>query len=35
MPNMEGKKEQTEAEMIQFAEMWTAAMGGKDLRQKE
>jgi len=35
MPNMEGKKEQTEAEMIQFAEMWTAAMGGKDLRHKE
>ena len=35
MPTMKEKKPQTQAEMIQFAEMWTVAMGGKDLRNKE
>jgi len=35
MPRMEEKKPQTMEEQIQFASMWTTAMGGKDLRNKE
>ena len=35
MPTMGKKEPQTPAEMIQFAEMFTIALGGKDLRDKE
>jgi len=35
MPTMGKKEPQTVAEMIQFAEMYTIALGGKDLRDKE
>jgi len=35
MPTMGKKEPQTQAEMIQFAEMFTIALGGKDLRNKE
>jgi len=35
MPTMGKKEPQTPAEMIQFAEMFTIALGGKDIRDKE
>ena len=35
MPAFEGKKKQTVEEMIQFAQIVTIGMGGKDLRNKE
>jgi len=33
MPNMGKKEPQSQAEMIQFAEMFTIAMGGQDKRE--
>ena len=35
MPSLGKKEPQTAAEMIQFAEMFTIALGGKDLRDKD
>jgi len=35
MPNFGEKKPQTVAEMVQFAEIMTFALGGKDLREKD
>lgn len=35
MPKFTGKKAQTPEEQLQFAEMFTYAMGGQDLRQRE
>jgi len=35
MPSMGKKEPQTGAEQIQFAEMYTIALGGADLRDKE
>ena len=35
MPTLGRKEPQTAAEMIQFAEMFTIALGGKDLRDKD
>ena len=35
MPKFGGNKEQTADEQLQFAEMFTIAMGGQDLRQKD
>jgi len=35
MPKRKKKEPQSVEEMIQFAEMYTAALGGKDLRDKE
>ena len=35
MPKRGKKKLQTAAEMIQFAEMFTIALGGQDLRKKK
>lgn len=35
MPAFEGKKKQTVEEMIQFAQVVTLGMGGKDLRERK
>jgi len=35
MPSFEGKKKQTVEEMLQFAQVVTIGLGGKDLRERE